>query len=469
VCTRWCDTRAAAEAKSLSTRANYVCPAGMNFEWLYRTIQRPIILSVLLWCGGLTVAYLLHLHTLYIYTTSGFTAPKIMWLKSHEPENYRRTAKIMLPHDYINYYLSGNEIHVMERGDSSGMGIFSLQTNAFDDDLVNFIDKDLAAKLPIIVDPHLLIGSVSISVFRVLFPDYKVSDDSTSILLAPGCGDNAMSTLAVTSSNMSLLDSPNIAPPPLVMSLGTSGTLCTVSSHTLRDPTGGIAPFCDSTGNFLPLICIQNCTLVPEEMRKMFPALSIEEITDLAEKEPPGCEGVLIIPYFSEGGERTPNWPDSTGCLIGLKHGHMQRPGLLYRAALESIAYALLRGYQRMVHHGLQQSEQNSKINVVGGGAGNTLWRKIIADVFQIPVVVNNHEEATKAASAVGAALQAAAIALGVEVGSVALDLPKGSVTSCLPTSDTSLCDVYNAAFKRHVSISNSLFEVDLSAGDTTS
>lgn len=240
--------------------------------------------------------------------------------------------------------------------------------------------------------------------------------------------------------------------------------------------------FCNSTGNYLPLICIQNCSLIPEEIRKTFPDLSRDAITALAALEPPGCEGVLLLPYFSEGGERTPNWPEATGCFLGLKHGHLQRPGLLYRAALESIAYALLRGYHRMVQHGLPElllsdsaSDSDSegrrgntgsrKISLVGGGSNNLLWRQILADVFQVSVEVHDPLVTTNA-SAVGAALQAAAIALRVRVGQVPLLVSTSHPVSseqppavcCHPTRDAEMSRVYDMAFKRHVAISNSLF-----------
>lgn len=420
-----------------------------------------------------------------------------MWLKKNEPENYRRTVKIMLPHDYLNYYLSGCTVHAMERGDCSGMGgLFSPTSNTWDTELMHFISADLPTKLPSsIADPHTAIGFVSEDVMRELFSGYthsRLDEDSasrsklrrTAVLLAPGCGDNAMGTLAVTSlvtpplslsteavgGSEVFSDAVCVSTPPLILSLGTSGTLSTLSPSPLIDPSGAIAPFCDSTGNFLPLICIQNCTLVPEEVRKTFPDLSRDAITALAALEPPGCEGVLVLPYFSEGGERTPNWPDASGCFLGLRHGHLQRPGLLYRAALESVAFSLLRGYRRMVQHGLSTSSSpkekgregsNTTISLVGGGSKNLLWRQIIADVFQVSVEVHN-PQVMASASAVGAALQATAISLGVQVGKVSLvleerDNSKQSVY-VHPTRDAETKRMYEEAFKRHVSISNSLF-----------
>mmetsp|Transcript_16954 Transcript_16954/g.28295 ORF Transcript_16954/g.28295 Transcript_16954/m.28295 type:complete len:117 (+) Transcript_16954:1-351(+) len=110
-----------------------------------------------------------------------------------------------------------------------------------------------------------------------------------------------------------------------------------------------------------------------------------------------------------------------------------------------------------MVQHGLQPSE-DTKISLVGGGSNNHLWRQIIADVFQMSVQVNGHQESMNAASAVGAALQAAAIACEVPVGKMTVVLPDGNVSECHPCRDATLIGVYDTMFKRHVAISNSLF-----------
>jgi xylulokinase len=104
----------------------------------------------------------------------------------------------------------------------------------------------------------------------------------------------------------------------LVVSLGTSGTLFGVSGAPIVDATGAIAPFCDATGAWLPLVCTLNCTRAAEEAREAF-GLSQEEATRLAAQEEAGCRGVNFIPYLA--GERTPNWPNSSGAILGLRPG----------------------------------------------------------------------------------------------------------------------------------------------------
>jgi len=104
----------------------------------------------------------------------------------------------------------------------------------------------------------------------------------------------------------------------LVVSLGTSGTLFGVSDIPIVDAGGTIAPFCDATGAWLPLVCTLNCTRVAEEVREAF-GLTREAATQLAAAEEAGCGGVNFLPYLA--GARTPNWPGSSGAVLGLKPG----------------------------------------------------------------------------------------------------------------------------------------------------
>ncbi|CAK0812883.1 unnamed protein product [Prorocentrum cordatum] len=147
----------------------------------------------------------------------------------------------------------------------------------------------------------------------------------------------------------------------------------------VRDPGGAICPFLDACGRGLPLLCTLNCTAVPEEVRLAF-GLTHEEITRLAEAEPVGCEGLSFLPYLA--GERTPNWPGASGAIVGLRAGHLGRPGLLYRAALEGATFSLRAGFDAMRRHGVVGGE----LRLVGGGSRNPLWRRICADAFQMPV-----------------------------------------------------------------------------------
>lgn len=143
---------------------------------------------------------------------------------------------------------------------------------------------------------------------------------------------------------------------------------------------------------------------MPEEVRAAY-GLSRDEITALAEKEPIGCEGLTFVPYLV--GERTPNWPHASGALVGIRAGHLARPGLIYRAALEGSTFSLLVGLRAMQQHGVP--EDCDELRLVGGGSKSPLWRRIIADSFQMRVACPAEPES----AGLGAALQVAAHAAG--------------------------------------------------------
>jgi xylulokinase len=372
----------------------------------------------------------------------------------------------MLPHDYINFFLSGGKIFAMECGDASGMGLFKPKERIFDPELMRYIDADLQSRLPsTLTSSNECIGTVCRTVIDALFPGFP---ENKSIFIAPGSGDNAMCALG---SGVGLPGS------SVVVSLGTSGTLFSCSEGFETDPMGYVAPFCDATGKWLPLTCIQNCTLVPEEIVSCA-GTPHDELSASAATEPPGCEGVFMLPYISETGERTPNWPHAAGSIIGLRSGHLGRSGLLYRCALEGVALALYRGFRRMLELGMTPPRE---MKLIGGGSSNELWCQILADVFQLPVrrpLFADH------AGALGAALQAAAtsrhVAVGEYVNGVFTTSDRsqnvGICGSVLDTTEEEESDrrngrceydfvpnkenkcIYEALYRRHVTVSDAIF-----------
>jgi sugar (pentulose or hexulose) kinase len=197
---------------------------------------------------------------------------------------------------------------------------------------------------------------------------------------------------------MSAIGSGATRPGVCVLSLGTSGTVFSYASAPIVDPEGLIAPFCDSTGGWLPLLCVMNVTGVLEEVRSHAPAPNdLAALTRAAERIEPGSCGVLFIPYLI--GERVPDLPEASGALLGLRPGSLD-PALLFRAALEGTALNLGWGVDRLRGLGVPIDS----VRVVGGGAKNPLWRAILADVLDAPLVQLEEPES----AALGAALQAA-------------------------------------------------------------
>jgi xylulokinase len=310
----------------------------------------------------------------------GFTASKVLWVKENEPDTYRRISSILLPHDYLNLYLTGEK--TAEAGDASGTGYFQVARRSWSDRALGWLDpqRDLRACLPRLIGARDPAGQLRPSLARKwgLPGDVRVSS---------GGGDNMMGAIG----------SGNVSGGKVTVSLGTSGTLYGYSSTPVLDPQGEIAAFCDSTGGWLPLACTMNVTVATEMVRSGFSSDTLEEFNRRIEGVPPGAEGLILLPYLE--GERMPNLPEGTGVLLGLRP-RTARPGHLARASMEGVTLGLRYGLDRLRELGARPDE----IRLIGGGSRSRVWRQIAADVFGCPVVTLTQEEGP----AFGAALQAA-------------------------------------------------------------
>jgi D-xylulose kinase len=306
----------------------------------------------------------------------GYTAPKILWLKQVEPENFRRLRTILLPHDYLNYLLTGR--FSMEHGDASGTGLLDIRARTWCETLCLVIDKNLPAMLPPLKDSWTPVGTITPSMAKSL-------GLSAECLVAAGGGDNMMAAIGTG----------NTKPGIVTASFGTSGTIFAYSPRPLIDPNGEIAAFCDSTGAWLPLVCTMNVTGVTELVKKMF-SLNNDSLSRLAEKVSAGSDGLLFVPYMR--GERTPNLPNGCGSWFGLNDKNFTAAHLA-RSAMEGVTLGMNYGLNRICQLGSRPKE----IRITGGGAQNPLWRQIMADVFATPVVALKTTEG----AAYGAALQA--------------------------------------------------------------
>ena len=316
---------------------------------------------------------------------ASFTATKLLWMQRHEPDNYARLAHVSLPHDYLNYVLTGQL--VMECGDASGTGLLDTKTRQWDEAAISMVDPALVEKLPRLIGPTEVAGELKESVAtRLGVP--------AGTPVSPGGGDNMMSALGCGCAVKGRV----------AISLGTSGVIFAKTDEAAQDESGAVCPFLDATGGGLPLLCTLNCASVPEEIRAAA-GLERREISALAENEVVGCDGLTLLPYLV--GERTPNWPHASGGLIGLRPGHLARPGLLYRAALEGVAFSLREGLSAMKAHGVP--DNCSEVVLVGGGSKSVLWRRILADTLQMRIACPAEPES----AALGAALQAAAVVAG--------------------------------------------------------
>lgn len=331
----WCDTSTAAEARELSQRLGRSVP-------------------------------------------TGFTASKLLWLARREPDVFARVRRVLLPHEWVNFRLTGRAS--AEAGDASGTGWFDVHARRYDLRALAAIDPRSSECLPELIASDALAGVLTSDGARWLGLDSSAAGAGVSA----GGGDNMLSAIG----------SGAVEPGPAVLSLGTSATVFAYSSQACVDPQGLIAPFCDSTGGWLPLLCVMNATGVLEEVRAAFGA-NFDELTRAAEDAPPGCAGVSFVPFLV--GERVPDLPQASGALLGLRPGGL-RAGNVFRAALEGVAFNLANGVERLRAMGVRIES----LRAVGGGARNELWRRILASVLEAPLEVLAEPEA----AALGAALQ---------------------------------------------------------------
>jgi xylulokinase len=307
----------------------------------------------------------------------GWTAPKILWLKENEPENYASTNSILLPHDYINFWLTGEKR--MEYGDASGTGLLDVRARRWCEPVLEFIDPDLTDKLPSLGSSRQAVGLLRENLREAWgLPN--------SPIVSAGGGDNMMGAIGTG----------NVGAGVVTASLGTSGTIYAFSAQPVVDPQGEVAAFCDSTDNWLPLICTMNVTVATEQVRKLF-GWEITKLDGAVAEVASGADGLIFLPYLN--GERTPNLPNGVGVFHGLTPANFT-PGHLARAAMEGATLGLAYGLNRYRQLGIKPSE----IRLTGGGSRSKIWRQVCADVFRVPVVCL----ATAEGAALGAALHSA-------------------------------------------------------------
>ncbi|NJC72392.1 xylulokinase [Planosporangium thailandense] len=299
---------------------------------------------------------------------ASFTVTKLRWLAEHEPHHAQRVSDVMLPHDWLTWQLLGREgSPVTDRGDASGTGYWSPATGEYRSDIVERA-FGRGPRLP-----------------RVLPPWEAAGETRSGVLVSAGTGDNMAAALGL-----------DARAGDVVVSLGTSGTVFAVHSHPVADPSGTVAGFADATGRYLPLVCTLNAARVLGAAARLL-GTDLAGLDRLALDAPPGAEGLVLLPYLE--GERTPNLPDATGTLAGLRRTNMT-PENLARAAVEGMLCGLADGLAALQDLGVRAR----RILLIGGAARSRAVRAIAPTVLGAPVVVPEPGEYV----ALGAARQAA-------------------------------------------------------------
>jgi xylulokinase len=309
---------------------------------------------------------------------TGYTAPKILWFRKQHPELYRRMSRILLPHDYLNYVMTGETC--MEYGDASGTGLLDVRNRQWSEPLLAAVDgsRDLKECLPPLVGAGGFIGATT-GAFAAAF------GLPAGVPVATGGGDNMMAAIGTG----------NVTAGKLTMSLGSSGTVCAYSPSPVVDRQGEIAAFCSSTDGWLPLVCTMNCTLGTELVSALVGVPARDLDSEIGQVEA-GSGGLVTVPFFN--GERTPNLPNAKGCVLGLSSRNCSR-GHLLRSTVEGATFAIRYGLDRLAALGVTGND----IVLTGGGSNSTVWRQIVADICRLPVTILEQEEG----ASFGAALQA--------------------------------------------------------------
>jgi xylulokinase len=311
---------------------------------------------------------------------TGFTAPKILWVKEHEPEIYARARHMLLPKDYVRYKLTGE--YAIDKADGAGTVLFDLKSRDWSDEVLAALEIP-RAWMPRTFEGTEFTGFVSEE--AAALTSLKVGTP-----VAAGGGDQAASAAGTGAVRTGVVS----------ISLGTSGVVFATTDGPAIEPKGLLHAFCHSVPGKWHLMGVMLSAAGSLRWHRdtFAPGASYDNLLAPAQEIPAGCDGLLFLPYLT--GERTPH-PDplARGAFIGLTVRH-SLPHLT-RAILEGVAFGLRDSFELMKNSGLETVNQ---VRVTGGGARSPLWNQILADVLQTEVVTVN----TLEGAAFGAALLAA-------------------------------------------------------------
>lgn len=333
------------------------------------------------------------LERLGIAIAPGYTVSKLLWTKEQHPAIFERIDKILLPHDYLNYWLTGR--CASEYGDASGTGYFNVRSRQWDLPILRHIDptERLCRALPELLEAHQAVGTVRPEIARRL-------GINPEAVVSSGGGDNMMGAIGTG----------NIHPGAITMSLGSSGTVYAFTDQAHVSDHASVATFCSSSGGWLPLICTMNLTNATSTVRELL-GLDIAAFNHAVSQAPIGAQGVSMLPFLN--GERVPALPHATGSILGLDATNLTQANLC-RAVVEGTTFGLRYGLDLLRSSGIR----SENIRLIGGGAKSQVWRQIVADIMDTPVICTEQPEA----AALGAAIQAAWCHAHIESSGETLD-----------------------------------------------
>jgi xylulokinase len=311
---------------------------------------------------------------------TGFTAPKLVWVRDHEPDVWRRVAHVLLPKDYVRLHLTGER--AIDKADGAGTLLFDLALRDWSAEILAALGID-PARLPTTWEGPEVTGTVT-----------REAAQATGLRagtpVVAGGGDQAANAVGVGA----------VAEGVVALSLGTSGVVFATTNEPLFEPRGRVHAFCHAVpGRWHMMSVMLSAAGSLRWFRDaLAPGVEFSNLVAQAADVRAGSEGLLFLPYLS--GERNPH-PDplARGGFVGLTLGHDRRH--LTRAVLEGVAFGLRDGLDLMVEAGMRAPAQ---IRASGGGTASPLWRQILADVLGAEIATVSTTEG----AAYGAALLAA-------------------------------------------------------------
>ncbi len=309
---------------------------------------------------------------------TGFTAPKILWVKKNLPEVFSQIRHIMLPKDYLRLKLTGD--YATDVSDASGMLLLDVDKRQWSRPVLDFLGIT-EAQLPKLFESYEVTGVVSDAVKAELGLEGE-------ILVVGGAGDQAAGAVGTGTVEEGIVS----------VTLGTSGVVFAAQESYAVDAENRLHAFCHANGKYHAMgVMLSAANCLNWWVETVHPAVGFDALLEEARQVEPGSNRLIFLPYLM--GERTPYAdPDATGCFVGMTmnttRGHMTR------AVLEGVAFGLYDSLKILMDLGVPVHQ----VRVIGGGARSGLWKQILADVFDLEIQEIN----TNQGGALGAAILAA-------------------------------------------------------------
>jgi xylulokinase len=322
---------------------------------------------------------------------TGFTAPKLVWVRDHEPDIWQRVAHVLLPKDFVRLRLSGE--HALDKADGAGTILFDLAARDWSPVILDALGIDPAWMPPTFEGPAVT-GTVTADAAAA-------TGLRSGTPIVAGGGDQAANAVGTGV----------VSPGTVALSLGTSGVIFAATDRPIFEPDGRVHAFCHAIPDrwHLMSVMLSAAGSLRWFRETLAPDVPFADLVAAAGEVPAGSDGLLFLPYLT--GERSPH-PDplARGAFVGLTVRHDRRH--LNRAVLEGVAFGLRDGLDLMTAAGMPAP---SEIRVSGGGTASLLWRQILADVLGAEIATVNTTEGAAFGAALLAAVGAGWFASGPE------------------------------------------------------